>query len=87
MRLGGTARVREQAGVVRLRRGLAVDPEPLGEPHRDQRLVQPVLEGKAHAEVSRQAERADHLSGTDLLAAPRIQASHVSTLTDAQDPT
>ena len=39
VRIGGAAGVREQAGVVGLRRRRAIDAEPVGEPHRDQRRL------------------------------------------------
>jgi hypothetical protein len=57
----------EQAGVVRLGRRRPVNPEAIGEPARDQRAVQAVLEREAHPEVGGQAECADHLGGTNSL--------------------
>ena len=43
-RVGGAADVEQQARVVGLRRGLGVDAEPLAQPHRHQRALEPVLE-------------------------------------------
>ena len=67
--VSGAARMGKQAGVIRLRRRRRVDPEPVSEPARDQRGVQPVLEREPHAEVGRQAQGPDHLRGADLLGA------------------
>jgi hypothetical protein len=58
--------MREEAGVVSLRDVLAVDAEPLGEPHRDQSAVQAVLEREPHAEIRRQTQRRDQLRASDL---------------------
>jgi hypothetical protein len=68
----------EQAGVVRLREGLSVDAELVGEPHGDQGAVQPVLEGEPHAEVRGQAQGGDQLGASDLLAALRDSGRHYS---------
>jgi hypothetical protein len=68
VRLGRAAGVREQARVVGLRGGLAIDAQPVGYPHRDQRRLQAVLEREAHAEVRRQAKRPNQLGGADSLA-------------------
>jgi hypothetical protein len=70
--VGRAARVREQAAVVRLRGVLLIDAEPVGEPHGDQRRVQPVLEGKAHAQVRAEAQRRDQFGCADALAALRL---------------
>ena len=80
VRVGRAARMREQAGVVRLRQVLAVDAEAVGDPHRDQRAVQAVLERERHAEVGRQAQRRDQLRGPDLLAALRRFRRHRATV-------
>ena len=69
VRIGGATRMSKQTGVVHLRRRRRVDPEPVSEPARDQRALQPVLEREPHAEVGRQAQRPDHLRGAGLLAA------------------
>lgn len=62
----GTADVVEQAAVVgRLRRRF-VDPQPVGEPHPDDRAPQAVLQGQAHPQVRRQRQAAEDLGGTDL---------------------
>ena len=67
VRLGRAAHMREQAGEVRLRRGPAVEPKPIGEPGGDQRAAQAVLEWKGHPQVGREAEHSDDLGGTDAL--------------------
>ena len=59
----GAADVEEQARVVRVRRGLRVDAEALGEPHRDERALEPVLERQPDGEVRGERERRDHLCG------------------------
>ena len=69
VRVGGAARVREQAGVARLPPGLVVGAEALGEPHRDHRALQPMLEREPHPEVGGKAQRPDHLGRPDRLAA------------------
>ena len=71
MRVRGAAGMGEQARVVRLPAGLAVDAEAVGEPHRDQRAAQAVLEREPHAEVRRQTQRRDELRASDPLAALR----------------
>jgi hypothetical protein len=71
VRIRGAARVGQQARVVRLPANLAVDAETVGEPHRNQRAAQTVLERKTHAEVCRQTQRRDQLRAPDLLAARR----------------
>jgi hypothetical protein len=71
VRVRGAARMGEEAGVVGLRDGLAVDAEPVGEPHRNQGAMQAVLEREPHAEVRRQAQRRDQLRASDLRAALR----------------
>jgi hypothetical protein len=76
----------EQAGVIGLRRRRRVNPEAVGEPARDQRAVQPVLERKAHPEVGGQAERADHLRGTNSLTL-RCFGRHCLTVTESAKAT
>ena len=71
VRIRGATRVGEQAGVVGVRRRGGVDAEPFGEPARDQRAPQPMLERKAHAQVGGQAQRGDQLRAPDLLGALR----------------
>ena len=66
VRVRGAARMGEEAGVVGLRHVLAVDAEAVGEPHRDQRAVQAVLEREPHAEVRRQAQGRDQLRASNL---------------------
>jgi hypothetical protein len=48
---GGAADVKQQARVVRLRRGFRIEAQALAEAHREQRAVQPVLEGHPYAEI------------------------------------
>jgi hypothetical protein len=71
VRIGGAPRVGQQAGVIGLRRSRAVDAEPIAEPHRDHRGVQPMLERKPHAEVRGQAQGRNQLRGADLFAVLR----------------
>jgi hypothetical protein len=71
VRVRGAARMGEQARVVGLPAGLAVDAEAVGEAHRDQRAVQAVLEREPHAEVRRQTQRRSKLRASDPLAALR----------------
>ena len=71
VRIRRAAGMREQAGVVGLARRRAVDAEPLGEPGRDQRGVQAVLERKPHTEIGGKAQRGHELRAADLLAALR----------------
>jgi hypothetical protein len=71
VRVRGAARMGEEANVVGLRDGLAVDAEPVGEPHRNQGAMQAVLEREPHAGVRRQAQRRDQLRASDLRAALR----------------
>jgi hypothetical protein len=61
----------EQARVERLPAGLPVDAEAVGEPHRDQRPAQAVLEREPHAEVRRKTQRRNEFRASDPLAALR----------------
>ena len=80
VRVGGAADVGQQGRVVGLRRRGAVDAEPVAEPHRDQRGLEPVLEREAHPEVGGQAQRCDQLRASHLLAALRRLGRHGTTL-------
>ena len=63
LRVRGAAGVKEQARVVGVPARLGVEAEVLAKPGGEDRGLQTVLERQAHAEVGRQAEGADHLSG------------------------
>jgi len=71
VRLGRTAGVGKQGGVVGLRSRLPVDAQPVGEAHCDQGPVQAVLEWKGHTEIGRQAQRRDYLGCPDTVVALR----------------
>jgi hypothetical protein len=75
--IGCAADVEEQACVIDLRSRLIVDPQPLAQAHRDKRALQAVLKGQSHAEIRGEAQRRNHLSGTDLVPAGRGLAWHV----------
>jgi hypothetical protein len=64
--VGCAADLLQQARVVRLRRGLTVDAEALGQARRDKRAAQPVLEVEPDAEIGRQRQRGNDLGGADL---------------------
>ena len=66
MRVRRAARVRQQAPVIRLHRGLTVDTKPICQPHRDHGRLQAVLEREPHAKVGRKAQGGDDLSGAQL---------------------
>ena len=61
MRIRGAPDVGQQARVVGVRGRRAIDTEPVAEPHRDQRGLEPVIEREAHPEVGGQAQRCDQL--------------------------
>jgi hypothetical protein len=84
--VGRAARVGEHAGVVRLRRRSTVNSEPLGEPARHQGGVQSVLEREAHAEVRREAQRADHFGSAYLLLASGCIVCHAATVPQLMTP-
>ena len=61
VRVGMTADVDEQGGVVDDRPLLLVEPDALGEPQRDEALAQHVLHRLAETEVDAERERRDEL--------------------------
>jgi hypothetical protein len=71
VRVRGAPGMGEEAGVVSPGDILAVDAEPLGEPHGDKSAVQTVLEREPHAEVRRQTQGRDELRAADLSALRR----------------
>jgi hypothetical protein len=79
-RFGGAPGMGEQAPVIRLGGRVPVDRQPLAQPHRDQRRLQAMLEGQAHAEVGRQAQGAHHLSRPHPLSPQRL-LRHAETVT------
>jgi len=83
VRVRRAARVRQQAPVIRLHRGLTVDTEPICQPHRDHGRVQAVLEREPHAEVGGEAQGADDLSGAQLLGrGPSTVRTHAAETTE-----
>ena len=63
-----TADVDEQGGVVDDRPPLLVEPDPLGQPQRDQALAQHVLHRLPEAEVDAERQRRDELRQADVRA-------------------
>jgi len=49
--IGRAADVEQQAGVVRLRRGLGIDAKQVAKPHRNEGALQPMLERHADPEI------------------------------------
>ena len=80
------ARVHQQAGVVRLRRRRAVDPEAIAEAHRDEGAVQAVLERERHREIGAEAQRRDDLRGTNPFTRRQCLRRHGTTLAWACRP-
>ena len=68
MRVGVTADVDEQGGVVDDGPLVLVEPDPLGEPQRDEALAQDVLHRLAEAEVDAERQRRDELRQPDVRA-------------------
>ena len=66
------ADVDEQRGVVDDRSLLLVEPDPLGEPQRDQALAQHVLHRLAEAEVDAERQRRDELRQPDRARSPSL---------------
>ena len=73
--VGVAADVDEQRGVVDGRALLLVEPEPLGEPQRDQALAQDVLHRLPEAEVDAERQRRDELRQPDVWPIARASAS------------
>ncbi|MGE5289379.1 MAG: hypothetical protein ACM3ML_19700 [Micromonosporaceae bacterium] len=83
MRIRRAARVRQQAPVIRLHRGLTVHTKPIRQPHRDHRRLQAVLEREPHAQIGGQAQGADDLSGAQLLGrGPSTMRTHPAQTTE-----
>ena len=61
MRVGVTPNADEQRGVIHVRSPLLVNPDPLGEPQRDQALAQHVLHRLAKPEIDAERQRGDEL--------------------------
>ena len=80
--VGGAARMGKQAGVVGLRCRGRVDPEPVSEPRRGQRALEPMLEREPHAKIGRQTQGPDHLRGADLLGALGRLGCHAPTVSE-----
>ena len=61
-----TPDVDEQRGVVDVRSPLLVEPDPLGQPQRDQALPQHVLHRLPEAEIHAERQRGDELRQPDV---------------------
>ena len=73
VRVGVAADVDEQRRVVDRRALLLVEPEPLGQPQRDQALPQHVLHRLPEAEVDAQRQRRDELGEANAPRAPSLR--------------
>jgi hypothetical protein len=82
VRIRGATDIEQQTRGVRLRRRLRVDTQTVCQPHREQRAVQPMLEGHPDAKVRRQREGRDHFRGTDGSADARSILGHPATVTE-----
>ena len=65
LRVRGAARVEQETPEEDVAPGLPVEAQPGRDPVGEQRAVEAVLEGEAHRQVGREAERPDHLRGAD----------------------
>ena len=68
MRVGMTSDADEQRRVVHVRSPLLIEPDPLGEPQRDQALAQHVLHRLPKAEIHAERQRGDELGQPDVRA-------------------
>ena len=66
MRVGMTPDPDKQRGVIHVRSPLLVEPDPLGEPQRDQALPQHVLHRLPEAEIHAERKRGDELRQPDV---------------------
>lgn len=74
--VGGAADVRQEAAVERLGGCGDVDAEAVGQAHGDDGAVEAVLEREADAQVGRQGQRGNRLSGPDFARARQDPFGH-----------